>query len=67
MGAANYRWNHQVFGRVVGQIDDAKAIKDCPVSLETLVASGMVTQEEKQTKSKKEKDDADEKGGPAIG
>ncbi len=53
MGAAKYRWNHQAFGRVVGQVETAEEIKSCPVGLDTLVACGMVG----KTQSKKEKDD----------
>ncbi len=39
----NYRWNHQAFGRTVGQVESADDITSCPVALDTLVASGMVT------------------------
>jgi len=58
-----YRWNHMAFGRNVGDVETADEIKSCPVSLDTLIACGMVG----KPKSKKEKDDADKEGDAAIG
>lgn len=65
-----YHWNHKAFGRNVGDVETAEEIKNaCPVALETLVASGMVTDSTKRaatTKPKKEKDD-DKDGDTTIG
>ena len=49
-----YHWNRKAFGRKVGTVESAEEIESCPVKLKTLLASGMVIDEETKKKQDKE-------------